>query len=66
MKTTTRMKYFRYPHHRCDFCEERVTDRFIYQSENGLFLCSDCVSYLERLPDCIEKAIERFLLVNVV
>jgi hypothetical protein len=66
MTTTKRSKHSRYADCPCDYCEERVTDRLIYQSENGLFLCPDCVSYMEGLPGCIEKAIERFLWGNVV
>jgi hypothetical protein len=52
--------------HLCDFCEERVTERLIHQTETGLLLCPGCFSYMEALPGCIEEAIERFLLGNVV
>jgi len=50
----------------CDFCEERVTDGRIHQSETGLLLCPDCFSYFETLPGSFEEALERFLLGNVV
>jgi len=66
MTTTTRRKYFRHPEYLCDFCEERVTDRLIHQSETGLLLCPDCFLYFETLPGSFEEALERFLLGNVV
>jgi hypothetical protein len=66
MKTTMRRKYSRHSDHACDFCEERVTDGLIHQTETGLFLCPDCFSYIKVLPSCSEEAIERFLLGNVV
>jgi len=50
----------------CDFCEERITDGRIHQTELGLLLCTKCFSYLEKLPGSIEEALERFSLGNVV
>jgi hypothetical protein len=50
----------------CDFCEEKVTDRQIHQTETGLLLCPDCCRYMETLPSRIEESVERFLLGNVV
>ena len=50
----------------CDFCEKRVTDRLIHQTESGLLLCPDCCQHMETLPNDIEESLERFLLGNVL
>ena len=50
----------------CDFCEKKVTNRKIHQTETGLLLCPGCCHYMETLPSGIEESVERFLLGNVV
>ena len=50
----------------CDYCEKKVTDNRIHQTETGLLLCPNCLNYMETLPSFIEKALERRLLGNVV
>ncbi|MGD9138793.1 MAG: hypothetical protein PVH42_18665 [Desulfobacterales bacterium] len=53
-------------HNLCDFCEKKVTERLIHQTEIGLLLCLDCCNFMETLPGSIEESLERFLLGNVV
>ncbi len=50
----------------CDFCENRSSSKLIHRTETGLYLCPDCLHHMETLPRSIEKAVERFLLGNVV
>jgi hypothetical protein len=50
----------------CDFCENRSSSKLIHQTETGVQLCPDCLHHMETLPHSIEKAVERFLLGNVV
>lgn len=50
----------------CDFCENRTSIKSIHRTETGLQLCPDCLLFMETLPHCIEEAVERFLLGNVV
>jgi Tfp pilus assembly protein PilZ len=50
----------------CDFCENRSSSKLIHRTETGLYLCPDCLHHMETLPRAIEKAVERFLLGNVV
>jgi hypothetical protein len=50
----------------CDFCEKKVTDRWIHQIETGLLLCPGCLHYMETLPRVFEESLERFLLGNVI
>jgi hypothetical protein len=50
----------------CDFCENRSSSKLIHQTETGMQLCPDCLHHMETLPHSIEKAVERFLLGNVV
>jgi hypothetical protein len=66
MTTILRRKYSRHSDHLCDFCEERVIERLIHQTETGLILCPGCFSFMETLPISIEETLERFLLGNVV
>ena len=50
----------------CDYCEIRITDKFIHQTESGLLLCTDCCHHMESMPSVFEEALERFLLGNVL
>jgi hypothetical protein len=50
----------------CDFCENLVTDRALHLTETGLLLCLPCLHYLESLSPIAEKAVERFLIGNVI
>ena len=50
----------------CDFCENRSSIKLIHRTETGIQLCPDCLHHMETLPRSIEKAVERFLLGNVV
>ena len=50
----------------CDRCEKRVTDGPIHRTESWLFLCSSCLRYMEALSGNHVKAVEEFLLGNVV
>ena len=50
----------------CDFCENRSSVKLIHRTETGMQLCPDCLHHMETLPCSIEKAVERFLLGNVV
>jgi hypothetical protein len=50
----------------CDFCENRSSSKLIHRTETGVHLCPDCLHHMETLPRSIEKAVERFLLGNVV
>jgi hypothetical protein len=50
----------------CDYCEDKVKDRRIHQTESGLQLCQKCLSYMETLPRFLENAVERQLLGNVI
>ena len=50
----------------CDFCEHRSSSKLIHRTEAGIQLCPDCLHHMETLPRTIEKAVERFLLGNVV
>ncbi len=54
------------PDYRCDLCEKRVTDRLIHRTESWLHLCPNCLNYMEMLSSGSAKALERFLLGNVV
>ena len=50
----------------CDYCDNRIKDRLIHRTDSGLTLCRDCLEYIEKLPSSMVKAVERFLLGNVV
>ena len=50
----------------CDYCENRSSSKLIHRTETGIQLCPDCLHHMETLPRSIEKAVERFLLGNVV
>ena len=50
----------------CDICENKATNGLIHRTQSWLFLCSDCLHYMEALPGNQEKALEQFLLGNVV
>lgn len=50
----------------CDFCENQISIRSIHRTETGLQLCPECLQFMEKLPDPIEEAVERFLMGNVV
>lgn len=74
MTTLTRRKYPHYSDgiyinnsdHPCDFCEKKIADRQIHQTETWLLLCPDCLLYMETLPRVLEESVERFLLGNVI
>lgn len=50
----------------CDFCENLIADRTVHLTETGLLLCLPCLHYLESLSLSAEKAVERFLIGNVL
>ena len=50
----------------CDYCEIKITDKFVYQTETGLFLCIDCCHHFETMSNVFEEAAERILLGNVL
>jgi hypothetical protein len=50
----------------CNFCGKKLAHRRYHQIESGLLLCRCCFVYMASLPTCAEKAVERFLLGNVV
>ena len=68
MTITNRRKCTRYSDsdQLCDYCEIRVTDKFVHQRESGLFLCTDCCHHMETMSSVFEEAAERILLGNVL
>ena len=50
----------------CDFCERQLTSTRYHQTESRLLLCSACFLHMASLLPTAEKAVERFLLGNVV
>ena len=50
----------------CDFCEQRGADELFRHPGSGLLFCPDCRHHMETLPECIQAALVRFLLGNVV
>ena len=50
----------------CDYCDHPIKDRLIHRTDSGLTLCKDCLEYIEKLPSSMVKAVERFLIGNVV
>jgi hypothetical protein len=63
LKYGTNIRHSDYP---CDYCDKRDSDRLIHRTESGLMLCTDCLHYIEKLPNNILNAVERFLKGNVV
>jgi hypothetical protein len=51
---------------RCDFCTHRVIDPSVHLTETGLHLCRECLHFMESLCPIAEKAVERFLIGNVI
>jgi hypothetical protein len=50
----------------CDYCENKPANGLIHRTESWLFLCLDCLHYMEALPGNQERAVEQFLLGNVI
>ena len=50
----------------CDFCEKKLTPGRYHRPESDLRLCKSCLMYMASLPPSAEKAVERFLLGNVL
>lgn len=66
MSITNRRINCHNPVQQCDFCEEKTASRPAHQTDCGLFLCPDCLHYMENLPGSIGESLERFLVGNVV
>jgi hypothetical protein len=50
----------------CDFCEKKLTPSQYHQTESDLLLCRSCFVSIASLPPAVGRAVERFLLGNVV
>jgi ribosomal protein L37AE/L43A len=50
----------------CNFCEKKWAHHRYHQTVSGLLLCRRCFVYMASLSPCAQKAVERFLLGNVV
>lgn len=50
----------------CDLCGEKNPDGEIYQSEDMIYLCPECLHKIEVMPESIKDSMERMLLGNVV
>jgi hypothetical protein len=50
----------------CDFCGAMFPWGQIHRTDDGLYLCSSCLRYLESLSEPIKGSLTEFLIGNVL